>query len=136
MRIFLDANIIFSAAQRGSPSHQLIKLLARHAKLSTHPGVWEEADRNLRTKRPQWTQGLAMLLKSIEVHAGCGPCPEVGLPPKDQPVLAAAIANRADRLLTGDRTHFGHLFGKSVQGVKIVSPQLLVQELKTLGWVG
>lgn len=135
MRIFLDANIIFSAAQRGSPSHQLIKLLARHATLSTHPGVWEEAERNLRINRPQWIQGLAILLKSIDVHAVSGPCPEVGLPPKDQPVLAAAIANRADWLVTGDRTHFGHLFGKSIPGVMIVSPQLLVQELKALGWV-
>ena len=50
-------------------------------------------------------------------------------------VLGAAIAIRADRLVTGDRAHFGPLYGKTVEGVLIVSPQLMVAEMKTSGWI-
>jgi hypothetical protein len=46
----------------------------------------------------------------------------------------AAIAIRADRLVTGDRAHFGPLYEKTVEGVLIVSPQLMVAEMKTSGW--
>lgn len=41
---------------------------------------------------------------------------------KDAPVLAAAIASGADVLVTGDRMHFGHLFGRRGRGVKVLSP--------------
>ena len=63
-----------------------------------------------------------------------GPCPDAGLPPKDAPVLAAAIASRADRLLTGDLKHFGHLYGKTIEGVLVVSPRSLSEEIVKLGW--
>ena len=48
---------------------------------------------------------------------------------KDQPVLAAAISSGCHYLVTGDRTHFGALFGLSVQGVKVISPAQLAEEL-------
>jgi hypothetical protein len=63
-----------------------------------------------------------------------GPFPDAGLPPKDAPILAAAIASKADRLLTGDLKHFGHLYGRTFQGVLIVSPRLLSEEIVNLGW--
>lgn len=46
----------------------------------------------------------------------------VELAAKDTPILLAALAAGASHLLTGDRRHFGHLFGKSVGGVKILMP--------------
>jgi len=48
---------------------------------------------------------------------------------KDRPILASAIAGQCDYLVTGDRKDFGHLFGKSVQGVKVVSPAQLAEAL-------
>jgi hypothetical protein len=45
----------------------------------------------------------------------------VSLPTKDQPILRAAIHARCSHLLTGDRTHFGHLFGRSVEAVRIMT---------------
>ena len=63
-----------------------------------------------------------------------GPCPDAGLPPKDAPILAAAIASKADHILTGDLKHFGHLYGRTFQGVLIVSPRLLSEEIVNLGW--
>jgi hypothetical protein len=51
------------------------------------------------------------------------PLPEAALlPEKDRPVLAAAIHHRCDILITGDRTHFGPLYGKQLQGVLIRRP--------------
>ncbi len=134
MLIFLDANILFSAAQQGSPAHQFVVLLSENATLTTHPGVWDEAKRNLEAKRPQWLPGFVELSRRVIRQNRMTACPDVGLPPKDQPVLAAAIALRADRFVTGDRSHFGPLFGKTIGGVLILSPQLMVSEMKALGW--
>ena len=135
MRVFLDANLIFSAAQTGSPSRQLIETLALHATLITHPAVWHEAGRNLRAKRPDWLAGLASLQPLLHFHSGVAVCPDVGLPAKDQPVLAAAIAARANRLVTGDRAHFGSLFGQTIQGVRILSTRMMAEEMQANGWI-
>ncbi len=53
---------------------------------------------------------------------GCELVAHVELVDKDRPVLAAAIRLRCDALITGDRTHFGHLYGKAVAGVLVLSP--------------
>lgn len=44
-----------------------------------------------------------------------------GLPAKDTPILAAAIAARVDILVTGDRRHFGALFGQEIEQVRVLS---------------
>jgi hypothetical protein len=46
----------------------------------------------------------------------------IELDSKDRPVLLAAIAASVDYLLTGDRTHFGHLYDSKVRGVRILLP--------------
>ena len=58
---------------------------------------------------------------------------KVKLPLKDVPILGGAVAGNATHLLTGDQQNFGIYFGKTVQGVKIVSPKLLADELVRLG---
>src|SRR5437762_9609173 len=45
----------------------------------------------------------------------------VALTVKDQPILRAAIHANCSHLLTGDRRHFGALFGRSVKGVRVVT---------------
>jgi hypothetical protein len=45
----------------------------------------------------------------------------IRLDPKDQPILLAAIS-RADYLLTGDARHFGHLYGKRIEGLLVLRP--------------
>lgn len=51
------------------------------------------------------------------------------LPDKDQPVLAAAIRYGCTALVTGDRMHFGSLYGQTIQGVTIHSPRSLAELL-------
>jgi len=58
---------------------------------------------------------------------------EVKLPLKDVPILGGAVAGNATHLLTGDQQDFGIYFGKTVQGVKIVSPRMLADELVRRG---
>jgi predicted nucleic acid-binding protein len=41
---------------------------------------------------------------------------------KDAPVLAAALQGKVDIFVTGDRRDFGHLFGRVLEGVKILTP--------------
>jgi hypothetical protein len=51
------------------------------------------------------------------------------LPEKDRPVLASAIQHQCDALITGDKTHFGRLYGQTIAGVCIHSPQSLAELL-------
>jgi predicted nucleic acid-binding protein len=41
---------------------------------------------------------------------------------KDRPILAAAIGASVDYLITGDKTHFAHLYGSRVLGVRVLNP--------------
>ena len=38
-----------------------------------------------------------------------------------------AIRHHCDILVTGDRTHFGQLYGKTIQGVSVLSPAMLAE---------
>ena len=51
---------------------------------------------------------------------------DVELPPKDRPILTAALWAGASHLVTGDLTHFGPYLGRSVQGVRILTPAALL----------
>jgi hypothetical protein len=51
------------------------------------------------------------------------------LPPKDRPVLAAAMRLGCDALVTGDRKHFGSAYGLKAGGVAIHSPRSLAETL-------
>ena len=79
MKVFLDANVIFSAAQAGS--------LAR------------------------------ILVETVDEH-----------------VLGAAIAAHCDYLVTGDRTHFGALYGRTICSVVICSPREFAEVVRARGW--
>jgi hypothetical protein len=60
---------------------------------------------------------------------------DIKLEAKDVPILGGAIAGHATHLLTGDERDFGPYFGKTIQGVKIVSPSRLADELVHRGWL-
>jgi predicted nucleic acid-binding protein len=134
MRIFLDANVLFSAAKSDGAIRELLQRTraAGHV-LCADAYVVTEAMRNIALKYPQELPTLNLILSYIEV-ARIGPARlpvdiATHLPEKDRPVLAGAIRLRCAALVTGDRTHFGSLYGKVVHGVAVHSPHSLAQAL-------
>lgn len=121
MRIFLDANIIFSAANENSNLAQLVKIvLAKHTAVTSDFAL-EEARRNVQLKRPAWTNGFAKLSPQIEIVPSVVFDLAVELNVKDRPILCASIQANCDLLVTGDRKHFGHLYDQSIENVTVVS---------------
>jgi len=135
MRIFLDANILFSASFHKSHLAEFLAMLQDHADLLTNAYAKTEAARNIAAKQPKRLAAHEKFVASLELVAvqlfDTGVC----LAEKDQPILCGAIAGGADFLLTGDKKDFGHLFGKTVRGVKIVSVQTLLAVLIAHGIV-
>ena len=119
-RLFLDANVLFSAAYR--PDAGIARLWQiSDAELMTSAYAAEEARINL-TEKDQRDR-LGRLLERLKLVAGISGLPAgITLPEKDQPILQAAIQSRATHLLTGDKRHFGRYFGKSYVGVLVVTP--------------
>jgi predicted nucleic acid-binding protein len=122
-RVFLDANVLFSAAH--SAQNGLLRLWSLPAtELLTSAYAAEEARRNL--SDPDAELRLDQLLHATvivpDAPATMGLPAGVQLPAKDIPILLAAIAAQATHLITGDRRHFGPLFGQSVNGVLVLPP--------------
>lgn len=121
--VFLDANVLFSAAYR--PDAQLRRLWELpDVELITSAYVVEEARRNL--DNPKQRADLEKLLHTVKVMAVTPVnrqlSPAVELPDKDRPILLAAIDAKATHLLTGDFSHFGSYYGQAVEGVLILPP--------------
>ena len=134
MRIFLDANILFSAAKSDGAVRLLLNLLRKAGHECCVDGyVTEEARRNLAAKAPEALAVLDSLLSRMHTagtqHADAVLESTLPLPEKDRPVLAAAIRHGCAALVTGDRSHFGSLYGKTLHGVAIHSPRSIAEAL-------
>ncbi len=129
MRIFLDANVLFSAANFDSNIAQLIKIVINDHTALTSDFALEEARRNVQLKRPAWCDGLESLAPHLEVTPSVLFDLPVELAEKDRPILCAAVRAGCDLLVTGDRKHFGHLYEQAVEGVSIVSVLALAQRM-------
>jgi predicted nucleic acid-binding protein len=123
-RLFLDANILFSVAYGSSGLRLLWELAERgHCELIASQYVIEEAKRNL--NQQEHLHKLSVYLPTVHVVSEADPsipCP-IDLPENDSPVLMAAISANADYLVTGDVTHFGKYFGRTIMGVRICRAQ-------------
>jgi hypothetical protein len=134
VRIFLAADILFSAARSAGAVRELLRRAqAAGEALCADAYVVAEARRNLAAKAQDALPALDALLARIEVAGfAATPLPPKAaglLPEKDRPVLAAAIRLRCDALATGDRTRLGALYGQRVEGVAIHSPLSLARAL-------
>ncbi len=111
-RLFLDANVLFTAAHNPQGKAAMICELGRAGmwQLATSPYALEEARRNLSRKYPNCLDRLEGLADSLRLFTEPGdtPCPPP-LPDKDCPIYRAALACKAHVLLTGDIRDFGFL---------------------------
>jgi uncharacterized protein len=120
-RIFLDANILFSAAYRVDSSLLVLWKFA-DVVLCTSRYAMEEARINLEDEdQLSRLQKLSSSLQFFEAEERELP-DKILLPEKDRPILRAAIEANADYLLTGDIRHFGAYFGKKIEGVVVFLP--------------
>lgn len=120
-RLFLDANVLFSAAYQ--PGARLLRIWKlKNAVLCSSRYAVAEAHLNLDDERQR--KRLAALTKKLELfEAPRRDLPRgISLPEKDAPILLAAIAARATHLLTGDVRDFGQYFGKKIEDVMIMPP--------------
>ncbi|MEB3160965.1 MAG: PIN domain-containing protein [Synechocystis sp.] len=130
-RLFLDANVIFSAALSAEGRCRGLFRLAEqgYCQLLTSPHALTEAERNLTVKYPQalavYQETLLPLVAVVteasqeKVEWAMG----LGLPLKDAPILAAAVLASVDVLVTGDLRHFGDLYDKTIEEVIVLTPQ-------------
>jgi len=122
-RLFLDANILFSAAYRkGAGVAQLWEL--PHVRLITSDYAVDEARRNLH--EPEQRERLDELLASLDLFAATSLDPslrgDIRLSEKDWPILSGAVHSNATHLITGDLRDFGPFFGQILLGIQVVPP--------------
>lgn len=115
MRIFLDANVLFSAAYSDSAVRRLLTDLQSvpHSLVADHY-VLEEALRNL---------SMSWLHTSVTT---------LTIVPTRQP--SDTVEAGCDSLMTGDSRHFSPLFGRTIGGVghKTYDEQISLQLVKPL----
>jgi len=120
-RLFLDANVLFSAAYRTDGGLVRLWKLTNVVLCSSRYALGEARANLLDEAQHRRLAQLADGLQFFEAPEGLLPR-GIALPEKDAPILLAAVAARAHYLLTGDLRHFGAYFGKRIEGVTIVSP--------------
>jgi predicted nucleic acid-binding protein len=128
-RVFLDANVLFSAAYMESSGLAHLWQLADAELLSSDYAI-EEARRNLALVRePALARldRLTAMLTIVNLPQNPKQALNVRIDSKDRPILLAAIRGKADYLLTGDGRHFGHLYGKRVEGVMVLRPAQYIE---------
>jgi predicted nucleic acid-binding protein len=126
-RLFLDANVLFSAAYRPrSKLREFWEIPVERAVLLSSPYVVGEARRNLaEASQIRELEKLVEATSLVRQSAHRSDHPElahVKLPEKDWPVLLMAISANASHLITSDRKHFGPYYGEYLGGILILSP--------------
>jgi len=120
-RLFLDANVLFSAAYK-MDAHVLRLWRLEEVFLCSSRYALEEARFNLAEENQHHRlMELSEKLQFYEATERVLPT-GISLPQKDAPILLAAINARANYLVTGDLRHFGPYFGRRIEGVMILPP--------------
>jgi predicted nucleic acid-binding protein len=120
-RVFLDANVLFSASYR--EQNGLLRLWQlTDVELLTSLYALDEAQRNvLNDAQSERLNRLNVtIVMPIWVHDSLPP--GIIIDDKDLPIVLDAVNSQATHLLTGDKRHFGALYGRRVGGVLVVPP--------------
>ena len=120
-RLFLDANVLFSAAYKADARVFRLWNLPDILLCSSRYALGEARFNLADEKRVNRLTSLIEKVQLSDVVKGDLPL-SVRLPDKDAPILLAAIEAKCNYLLTGDVRHFGAYFGKRIEGVTIIRP--------------
>lgn len=133
IRVFLDANVLYSAADSPDGLNAGIFALARKrgdVELLANRYVWGEADIHLMDRL--LVDARRELQNLVDNHLHIQPAPPFALTLRvrplvpdiaDAPVLAGAISARSDWLVTSNREDFEHLYETRVEGVLVMRPR-------------
>ncbi len=130
MRVFLDTNVLASAlTTRGLCAELLEGVIGEH-ELLTCEVVLQELQRVLADKfrlpKPVIAGYIGLLRTESQIVAAAN-LPAISLSdPDDEPILACAVAAKADAFVTGDKAL---LDLATVEGVPILSPRQFWQTL-------
>jgi predicted nucleic acid-binding protein len=123
-RLFLDANVLFSASWKANSGLAEFWRI-EHATLVTSAYALAETVRNIEDEAHR--ARLQGLMEHVEVLPGARPGQalpvRLSLRAKDMPILLAAIASAATHLITGDLRDFKPLFGRKIEGVLVLRPR-------------
>jgi len=110
VKVFLDANVLFTAAHNPKGKAALVIELAGdgHWDVVTSSFAVEEARRNLEIKFPGALDAFESLLDVVDIVPAVfdESCP-IELPGKDVPIFLSALGAGCTHLLTGDKKDFG-----------------------------
>ncbi len=131
MRVFLDTNVLASAAAtRGLCADLFREVLASHD-LITSRQVLTELWRVLRAQfrvPPDLIDDFIDLMRADSVMASPGELPRVNIKDQDDlPLLSAALESKAEVFVTGDKEI---LDVGQIQQMKIISPRQFWETLK------
>lgn len=135
MRLFLDANVLFTAAHNPLGKAALVIQFEDRGswKLFSSKFALEEARRNLERKFPDHLERLTTFESRIQFieHQPNQAFPD-GLAHKDQPIFQAALACRATHLLTGDLKDFGPFMNRPGEtfGIRVQTVAQFLSSLK------
>ena len=133
-RLFLDANVLFTAAHNPDGKASLIISLGIKGAWEVYTSGFavEEARRNIAVKYPSFEKNFNELISEITIVSET---PDAPYPPelneKDRPIFQAAHACRASYLITGDIAHFGAFMSKPKEsaGIIILTPAMFLSSL-------
>ena len=134
MRLFLDANVLLTAAHNPRGKAALVIELSASGSWEIFSSRFaiEEARRNLGRKYPQCLIALNHIQAGIHLaeHQSGLRFPE-GLPTKDRPIFQAALACGATHLLTGDLKDFGPFLDRpdETYGIRIQTVAAFLADL-------
>jgi predicted nucleic acid-binding protein len=121
-RLFLDANVLFSAAYR---PHAGIGALWKMQGVSLVTSAYAVREARANLEERGRLSRLDRLLRKVEVFpqtADRSLSEGIDLDESDRPILLAAVSVGATHLLTGDRKHFGRYFRRDILGVRVLTP--------------
>lgn len=133
MKVFLDANILFSAAREGSAIAKLLTVITAYGQCVTNSYALTEAERNITNKRYGNLEVLRAILVNVRIDTTLASSVPLPIKGKDIPILAGAIGQSCTHLLTGDVRDFGMYFGETIDGVLILSPRMMAESLASRG---
>jgi predicted nucleic acid-binding protein len=142
-RVFLDANVLFSAAiSSGGVTRAIFELAEQYPsvlELVVSEYAITEALRNLQRKRSEAVSDLLSLIDGMRFTQEppgvlIDRLRDLVSDSKDVPIVAGAVWAEADLLITGNTRHFGQLYGSHVGGCLILPPRaaldLLLSEIQ------